>query len=179
MSCWSISIIKGQLYSLPTQVRLSQSVSYVYHHHHHLSLVFVLSVVFSLSFFPQLCIYSYHSDVFVFNCLFLTYPDLLYNVLHVSYIVLSDNNMSLNNKRRRSVSCYFLVIPLSVKTIFRKTRDILFNTSLLPNTRKRVPKCCIEPILLLGSESWTLNRSTQRSLQATETWSVIRMLRVP
>ena len=47
------------------------------------------------------------------------------------------------------------------------------------NVRKRVLKCYIEPILLYGSESWTISKSAQKSLEAAEMWFIRRMLRIP
>ena len=65
------------------------------------------------------------------------------------------------------------------KTAFQRMRNILANTSLSMNVRKRVLKCYIEPILLYGSESWTIGKSAQKSLEAAEMWFIRRMLRIP
>ena len=65
------------------------------------------------------------------------------------------------------------------KTTCQRMRNILFNTTLSMNVRKRVLKCYIEPILLYGSESWTIGKSAQKSLEAAEMWFIRRMLRIP
>ena len=47
------------------------------------------------------------------------------------------------------------------------------------DTRKRVLKCYIEPVLLYGSEAWTINKTAQKSLEAAEMWFIRRMLHIP
>ena len=58
-------------------------------------------------------------------------------------------------------------------------KNTLCVNSLPMTLRKRVLQCYIEPILMYGSESWTLNKQSIRSLEATEMWFYRRMLRIP
>ena len=62
------------------------------------------------------------------------------------------------------------------ETAFQRMRNILCNTSLSMNVRKRVLKRYIQPILLYGSELWTIGYSAQKSLKAAEIRFIRRML---
>ena len=54
------------------------------------------------------------------------------------------------------------------KATFHKMKNILCNMSLSIEVRKRVLRSYIEPILLYGSESWTINRLARNHIEATE-----------
>ena len=45
-------------------------------------------------------------------------------------------------------------------------------------TRQRVLKCYIEPILMYGCEAWTIDKQAERKILATEMWFLRRMLHV-
>src|ERR1700729_1436553 len=64
------------------------------------------------------------------------------------------------------------------KTTFMKMKNIMREKSLPMTLRKRILQCYIEPILLYGSESWTMNKQTIRLLEATEMWFYRRMLKI-
>ena len=67
-----------------------------------------------------------------------------------------------------------------MKEAFKKMKNTLCVNSLLPMTlRKRVLQCYIEPIRMYGRESWTMNKQSIRSLEATEMWFYRRMMRIP
>ena len=61
------------------------------------------------------------------------------------------------------------------KTTFQKMKHIMTNKSLSFETRKRVLKCYVEPVLLYGCEARTLNKQLEKSIEATEMWFLIRM----
>ena len=64
-------------------------------------------------------------------------------------------------------------------TTFHKMKHILTNINLSLETRKRVLKSYIEPILVYGCEAWTISRQLERTIEATEMWFIRRMLRIP
>ena len=65
------------------------------------------------------------------------------------------------------------------KATFHKMKQILTNINLSLETRKRVLKSYIEPVLLYGCEAWTINKQQERAIEATEMWFIRRMLRIP
>jgi hypothetical protein len=65
------------------------------------------------------------------------------------------------------------------KATFHKMKNILCNMSLSIEVRKRVLRSYIEPIMLYGSEAWTINRLARNHIEATEMWFYRRMLRTP
>ncbi|GFS22584.1 endonuclease-reverse transcriptase [Elysia marginata] len=64
------------------------------------------------------------------------------------------------------------------KTNFQKMRAVLTNKHISIQTRKRVLRCYIEPILLYGCEAWTISKQIEAKLEATELWFLRRMLRI-
>ena len=64
------------------------------------------------------------------------------------------------------------------KAAFQKMRNILCNNSLSIEVRKNILKCYIEPILLYGSEAWTIDNIARKHLEATEMWFYRRMLKI-
>ena len=64
------------------------------------------------------------------------------------------------------------------KTAFKQMESILKNQKINIEVRKRVLKIYIEPILMYGSESWTITKATENKINATEMWFLCRMLRI-
>ena len=50
--------------------------------------------------------------------------------------------------------------------------------SVLESTKKRVLNCYVEPVLLYGSECWTISAQMESKLQATELWFYRRMMKI-
>ena len=46
------------------------------------------------------------------------------------------------------------------------------------HTKKRVLNCYVEPVLLYGSECWTISAQMESKLQATELWFYRRMMKI-
>ena len=65
------------------------------------------------------------------------------------------------------------------KSNFGKMRNLLTNLGLSIELRVRVLKTYIWSVLLYGCESWTINATMRRKLEAAEMWMLRRMLRVP
>ncbi|GFR60265.1 ankyrin-1 [Elysia marginata] len=57
-------------------------------------------------------------------------------------------------------------------------KPLLTNNKISFATR-RVLQCYIEPILMYGCETWTINKKTHGKLKAVEMWFWRRMLRIP
>ena len=96
----------------------------------------------------------------------------LTQVQHFKYlgaIISSDGQCQTKRKNRIK----------HAKTTFHKMKHILTNVNLSLETRKRVMKCYIEPILLYGCKAWTINKELERKIEATEMWFIRRMLRIP
>jgi hypothetical protein len=64
------------------------------------------------------------------------------------------------------------------KAAFYKMKSILCNIAISWNTGKRMLNCYNDPILIYGSESWTINKQTEQFLEATEMWFLRRMLKI-
>ncbi|BFY98674.1 hypothetical protein BsWGS_01714 [Bradybaena similaris] len=65
------------------------------------------------------------------------------------------------------------------KAAFHKLKHILCNLSLSIEVRKRVLRSYVEPILVYGSESWTISKLVRNYLEAVEMWFYRRMMRIP
>ena len=65
------------------------------------------------------------------------------------------------------------------KKNFQKLKPILTNNNITLKTRQKALQCYIQPILMYGCEAWTINKQTQRRLEAVEMWCLRRMLRIP
>ena len=65
------------------------------------------------------------------------------------------------------------------KVAFCKMKNILTNKKISIETRKRVLKCYIEPVLLYGCEAWTMSRQAEKHLMAVEMWFLRKMQRIP
>ena len=64
------------------------------------------------------------------------------------------------------------------KQEFQKMDPILKNRTISLNTKTRVSKCYVWSIPLYGSECWIINKEMEKRLEATEMWSLRRMLNV-
>ncbi|GFS05260.1 RNA-directed DNA polymerase from mobile element jockey [Elysia marginata] len=65
------------------------------------------------------------------------------------------------------------------KATFQKMKSILTNPYVSIQTRKRVLERYIEPILMYGSETWTITNKFKKKLEAVEMWFLRRMLKIP
>lgn len=64
------------------------------------------------------------------------------------------------------------------RATFQKMRKVLCNRNLGIKLRVRMLHCYIWPVVLYGSEAWTLKVNTQKRLEAFEMWCYRRMLRI-
>ena len=65
------------------------------------------------------------------------------------------------------------------KSAFQKMKSVLTNPILTFKVRRRILQCHIQPIILYGSEAWTVNRQVQKHIETTEMWFLRRILRIP
>ena len=64
------------------------------------------------------------------------------------------------------------------KRAFAELSKILTNPRISFKTRKRILDCYINPIIMYGSEAWTINNKAMSSIDATEMWCFRRMLKI-
>ena len=64
------------------------------------------------------------------------------------------------------------------KSAFQKMKTILSNRNIIFHTRLSILECYIEPILMYGCASWTIDRQSENKILAAEMWFLRRMLRV-
>ncbi|KAI5746880.1 hypothetical protein M8J77_008501 [Diaphorina citri] len=64
------------------------------------------------------------------------------------------------------------------RTSFVNMKRILCSRDLSLNLRTRLLKCYVFSVLLYGVEAWTLNKASEKRLQAFEMWTYRRMLRI-
>ena len=57
-------------------------------------------------------------------------------------------------------------------------RDLLCNRNLSLQTRIRIVRCYVFPVLLYGHEGWTLTKTLEKKLEAFEMWVYRRMLKI-
>ena len=65
------------------------------------------------------------------------------------------------------------------KKTFSKMNKMLTNSHISIQCRKRAVKTYIWSGLLYGSEAWTINKDSQRKLEAMEMWCWRRVLKIP
>ena len=65
------------------------------------------------------------------------------------------------------------------KSAFSKLGKILTNRTMSMRTRIRVLNCYIYPVLMYGSETWTLASDTKKRLESFEMWFLRRMMKIP
>ncbi|GFO46645.1 RNA-directed DNA polymerase from mobile element jockey [Plakobranchus ocellatus] len=83
--------------------------------------------------------------------------------------------ISNDSKTKRETSAR----TAQAKINFQKMKTILTNKHISIETRKRALQCYIEPVLMYGCEAWTISKQIQNKLEATDTWFLRRMLRIP
>ena len=62
---------------------------------------------------------------------------------------------------------------------FSKLGKILTNRTMSMRTRIRALNCYIFPVLMYGSETWTLASDTKKRLESCEMWFLRRMIKNP
>lgn len=65
------------------------------------------------------------------------------------------------------------------RATFQKLNKILLHRSFPLDLRIRVVKCYVWPVLLYGSETWSMKTKSMNRLEAVEMWTLRRMLRIP
>ena len=61
------------------------------------------------------------------------------------------------------------------KSTFSKLDKILKNSALSIKTRIRVLNCYVNPVLMYGSEAWSITSDIRRRLESCEMWFLRRM----
>ena len=64
------------------------------------------------------------------------------------------------------------------KKSFLRMKSVLTNKYISPNTRKRIQKCYIEPIMTYGCKTLKISKQLQRKLEATKMQLLQRMLQI-
>ena len=64
------------------------------------------------------------------------------------------------------------------KKAFSDMKSVLANLKMPMKLRLRILRCYIEPILLYGSEAWTLMTADNKTLMAMEMWFLRRKLKI-
>ena len=65
------------------------------------------------------------------------------------------------------------------KSAFSKLDNILRNGTLSMRTRLRVLNCYVYPVLLYGSEAWSITTDMRKRLESCELWFLRKMMRIP
>ena len=87
---------------------------------------------------------------------------------YLGYQITSDGKCTIEVNRRIATA----------KDTFKKLKSILTNRNIRIDTKLRVMKTYVWSILLYGCECWTLNKETERKLEAAEMWFLRRMMRI-
>ena len=82
--------------------------------------------------------------------------------------------MTSDAKSTVDIKCRIAV----VKNAFTEIKAILTNLKVPFQLRYQILNCYITPILLYGSENWTLNKTDIRKIKAAEMWFLKRMEKV-
>ena len=64
------------------------------------------------------------------------------------------------------------------KTTFSNLSKVFKNKRLSLHTKRRQLKWCVRPVLLYGSECWTITDAMKKKLEATEMWFYRKILRI-
>ena len=64
------------------------------------------------------------------------------------------------------------------KVMFNNKKQLLCSNNLSLEMKKKLIKSCIWSVALYGSETWTLGKNEERFVNAFETWSWRRMLKI-
>ena len=83
--------------------------------------------------------------------------------------MLTDDARCLKEIKRRIILA---------KSAFTKLENILKNVNMSMTTRMRVLNCYVYPVLMYGSEAWSLTSECARYLESCEVWFLRRMLRI-
>ncbi|GFR74860.1 endonuclease-reverse transcriptase [Elysia marginata] len=62
--------------------------------------------------------------------------------------------------------------------MFKRMKNILTNPHMSIETRKRVPECYMEPILMYKCETWIISKQTRGRLEVTKIWFLRRMRKI-
>ena len=80
------------------------------------------------------------------------------------------SNVRCKKEIRRQISL--------TKEAFKKTKPILCDRKLSMPIKNRVHQTFVWPVILYGSESWTLNAETRKNIEAAEMSFYSRMLKI-
>ena len=64
------------------------------------------------------------------------------------------------------------------KDIFNKMKSIFTNRNITYKTKIKTLKAYVLSVLLYGCECWTLNKDTERKLEAAEMWYLRRIMKI-
>ena len=95
-------------------------------------------------------------------------------VKQVNDFIYLGSNITSDGRCVTEVKCRIA----QAKRVFVELDNILKNKKMTIQTRLRVLKCYVHPILQYGCETWTLNAELRRAINAFETWCVLRMQRI-
>ena len=87
---------------------------------------------------------------------------------YLGYMITSDGRCTSEIRKRIGMA----------KDAFQKMKPILTNRNITIVTKIRVLKTYVWSVLLYGCECWTLNKETERKLEAAEMWSIRSMMRI-
>ena len=65
------------------------------------------------------------------------------------------------------------------KSTFSRLDNILRNRSLSMKVRIRVLECYVYPVLMYGSEAWSITSDIKRRLESCEMWFLRKMMKIP
>lgn len=65
------------------------------------------------------------------------------------------------------------------KNAYNKIKNLVTNSKISIELRKRFIKCYVWSVLLYGCETWTMGKEEEQRIQAMEMWLYRRMLKVP
>ena len=70
------------------------------------------------------------------------------------------------------------MIVYYTKNAFNKVRNLVTNSKICIEIRKRFIKCYVWSVLLFGCETWTMGKEDEKRIQAMEMWLYRRMLKI-
>ena len=65
------------------------------------------------------------------------------------------------------------------KNAFNNIRNLVTNSKISMEIRKRFIKCYVWSVLLYGYETWTMSTTDEKKIEAVEMWCHRRMLKLP
>ena len=96
------------------------------------------------------------------------------DVLYTNVFKYLGSIMTSNAKSTVDTTCRIAV----AKNSFTEMKAILTNLKKQFQLKYQILTCCITPILLYGSENWTLNKTGMRKIKAAKMWFLRRMEKV-